>query len=60
VAPNVTTSLDATCNWWGSASGPSGVGSGTGDAVVVEAGAAPPRFMPFATAPIAGTEATSC
>lgn len=60
VAPNVTTPLVATCNWWGSASGPSGAGSGTGDAVVVEVGAATPVFMPFATGPIAGTQATSC
>jgi hypothetical protein len=60
VAPNVTTSLVATCNWWGSASGPSGAGSGAGDAVVVETGAATPMFAPFATAPIAGTEASSC
>jgi hypothetical protein len=60
VAPNVTTSLAVTCNWWGSASGPSGVGSGSGDAVVVQAGAATPVFTPFATAPIAETGATSC
>lgn len=60
VAGNITTTLDASCNWWGSASGPSGAGSGTGDAVLVEAGAATPVFMPFATGPIAGTETTSC
>lgn len=60
VAPNVTTPLDATCNWWGSASGPSGVGTGHGDAVVVQAGAATPMFTPFATAPIAGTGAAPC
>jgi hypothetical protein len=60
VAPNMTTSLDARCNYWGSASGPSGVGPGTGDAIVVEAGAATPVFTPFATAPIARTGATGC
>ena len=60
VAPNVTTPLDATCNWWGSTSGPSGAGSGTGDAVVVEAGAATPMFTPFATAPTAKAGVTSC
>src|SRR5256885_2060398 len=40
VGPNETApSLQASCNWWGSASGPSGAGlSGTGDAVLVEAG----------------------
>jgi len=60
VAPNITTSLDARCNYWGSASGPSGVGTGTGDALVVQPGAATPVFAPFATAPIAGTGATGC
>jgi hypothetical protein len=60
VAPNMTTEIDASCNWWGSASGPSGAGPGSGDAVVVEAGAATPAFLPFAPAPIAGTDATSC
>jgi hypothetical protein len=52
--------IDASCNYWGSSDGPSGVGSGSGDAVIVEPGAAQPVFSPFATAPIAGTGATSC
>lgn len=60
VAGNITTALDASCNWWGAPSGPSGVGTGHGDAVVVQAGAATPMFTPFATAPIAGTDATRC
>ena len=60
VASNMTTPIDASCNWWGSASGPSGAGPGSGDAVVVEAGAATPAFLPFALAQIAGTDATSC
>jgi hypothetical protein len=53
VGANQPTSLDARCNWWGSASGPSGVGPGTGDAIVVEPGAARPIFTPFATGPVA-------
>jgi len=53
VAPNITSPLDARCNYWGSASGPSGVGAGTGDAVLVETGGAAPIVTPFATGPIA-------
>ncbi len=60
VGSNMTTPVDASCNWWGAASGPSGAGTGTGDAIVVELGAAIPGFVPFATAPIAASPATGC
>ena len=67
IGANQTAVIDASCNYWGSASGPSGIGPGSGDAVVVEPGSAStgpggatPVFMPFAAAPIAGTEAASC
>jgi hypothetical protein len=60
IGPNITAPINASCNWWNSASGPSGVGPGTGDAVLVEAGGAAPGFAPFATAPIAQSGATAC
>ncbi len=61
VGPNQTApGLEASCNWWGSASGPSGLGPGTGDAVLKDAAAAAPAFTPWATAPIAERHATSC
>ena len=37
-------SVDASCNWWGSASGPSGTGPGTGDTVSIGA-----TFVPWLT-----------
>lgn len=60
IGPFVATVIDASCNYWGSAEGPSGLGPGTGDAVLVEAGGATPTFTPFATAPIARTGARNC
>jgi hypothetical protein len=60
IAPNQTVQVEASCNYWGSESGPSGVGPGDGSAVVVEPGGAVPLFMPFAAAPIAGSKSTGC
>jgi hypothetical protein len=60
VGPNIKASIDATCNWWGASSGPSGLGTGSGDAVIKEGVAAAPTFSPFAATPIAATAATSC
>jgi hypothetical protein len=60
VGANQSIAIDASCNYWGSADGPSGLGGGTGDAVIAEAGAVAPTFAPFAAAPIAGTGATTC
>ena len=60
IAPNQTIQIDASCNYWGSEAGPSGAGAGDGSSVVVDPGGAAPVFMPFATAPIAGSKATGC
>lgn len=60
IGPNMSNTVDASCNYWGSPDGPSGVGPGSGDAIVVETGGTAPGFMPFARAPIAETGATSC
>jgi len=60
VAPNQTIPTDASCNYWGSDRGPSGIGPGTGDAILVEPGAPAPVFKPFAKAPIAKSERTAC
>ena len=42
--------LDATNNWWGSASGPSGDGRGSGDALFANGNDV--AFIPWATAPV--------
>ena len=50
---NQTIPIDASCNFWGSERGPSGLGPGDGDAILVEPSAPPPVFLPFAKAPVA-------
>ena len=60
VGPDQTVAANVSCNYWGSTKGPSGIGRGAGDAIVVEPGAPNPVFTPFATAPIAQTTKTSC
>jgi hypothetical protein len=60
IAPDQTVAADVSCNYWGSAQGPSGIGPGSGDAIVVEPGAPAPVFTPFATTPIAQTTRTTC
>ena len=60
IAANQTLPIDASCNYWGSESGPAGIGPGSGDAIVVQPGGSAPVFMPFATAPVAGTVVQGC
>jgi hypothetical protein len=49
-----TGTLNATCNWWGDASGPSGEGPGTGDAVSDNV-----AFEPWIVVPTVATQAAT-
>jgi hypothetical protein len=60
IAPNQRVPTDVSCNYWGSATGPSGIGPGDGDAIVVEGEAPAPRFQPFARSPVAGMSVPAC
>jgi hypothetical protein len=60
IAPNQRIPTDVSCNYWGSTKGPSGVGPGDGDAILVEPGAPAPTFLPFAPAPIALRPSPAC
>jgi serine/threonine protein kinase len=51
---NQTIPVDASCNYWGSEKGPSGVGRGDGDAILAAPAAPPPVFLPFAKTPVVG------
>lgn len=52
------TGLSAALNWWGEASGPSGLGAGSGDAIEVT-GAGSVDFQPWLTAAGAGCTTTA-
>jgi hypothetical protein len=60
IASNVAVQVDASCNFWGSETGPSGAGPGKGDVIFVSEGGTVPLFLPFAPAPIARSKATGC
>ena len=60
IAPNQTLPTVVRCNYWGSAKGPSGIGPGDGDAIVVEPGAPPPVYLPFAKSPVAQAPSPPC
>lgn len=60
LATNITGLIDARCNWWGAGDGPSGLGTGSGDAIVIDGAAPTPTYSPYAAAPIAGTGAMGC
>jgi hypothetical protein len=60
VSSNQKIAADVSCNYWGTADGPSGIGGGSGDAIIVEPGGPSPRFAPFATAPIAQSSRSGC
>jgi hypothetical protein len=60
IAPNQTLPTLVRCNYWGSARGPSGIGAGDGDAIVVEPGAPPPVFLPFAKVPVSQAPSPPC
>ena len=57
ILDNQAIPVDASCNYWGKERGPSGLGPGDGDAILVAPGAPPPVFLPFATTPVALTGA---
>src|SRR2546425_170555 len=57
---NIDPPLDARCNWWGSAGGPSVGTDPPGSDIVVEPGATTPEFTPWASAPIAETDEIRC
>jgi parallel beta-helix repeat protein len=48
--------VNAENNWWGAADGPSGVGSGSGDSIVIVSGGV--DFTPFLTSLASGTPCT--
>ena len=60
VASNQKIPVDVSCNYWGSERGPSGIGPGDGDPILVEPGAATPTYTPFAKSPVAQRRTPGC
>lgn len=56
IGKNQTEPIDARCNWWGGASGPSSASASESfNGIVVQPGGAAPDVTPFATRPVART-----
>jgi Protein kinase domain len=60
IGENQVIPVEASCNYWGTERGPSGIGPGDGDPILVEPNAPPPVFLPFAKTPVAQIPTKGC